>query len=222
MDGSNLADYFYLACGEEDDLDAVRGREKKVSVAKANASRSPGGDGKISGANAAGEDAAAEAEAGRKSARRMAELESRCRIRCKIKFGGFHPPPAHRRIHAELAYLEVMLPGAKSEDIVHVTAVPSGFYVNKTSIAPEGYGEPYVFDPRPAENACYSHELLDCLLQYSKSLRSAWVSWCWYLVDMNVVFVSYVVVSSPLIDETHPISKRYRPMPLKLRRNARN
>mmetsp|Transcript_4988 Transcript_4988/g.10540 ORF Transcript_4988/g.10540 Transcript_4988/m.10540 type:complete len:1600 (+) Transcript_4988:272-5071(+) len=171
VDGSNLADYFYLACGEEDDLDAVRGRERKASVAKASASRE--GRSADSNAAAAGEDAAAEAEAGRNAARRMVELESHCRVRCKIKFGGFHPPPAHRRIHGDLAYLEVTLPGA-SEDVVHVTAVPAGFYVNKTTIAPDGYSEPYVFDPRPADNACYSHELLDCLLQYSKSLRSAW------------------------------------------------
>jgi len=177
VDGSNLADYFYLACGEEDDLDAVRGRERKASVAKASASRE--GRSADSNAAAAGEDAAAEAEAGRNAARRMVELESHCRVRCKIKFGGFHPPPAHRRIHGDLAYLEVTLPGA-SEDVVHVTAVPAGFYVNKTTIAPDGYSEPYVFDPRPADNACYSHELLDCLLQYSKSLRSAWVSRCYH------------------------------------------
>lgn len=174
VDGSNLADYFYLTCGEEDDLDAVRGRERKASAVKANVSR----EGRVADAGVAAaseKDAAAEAEIGRNAARRMVELESRCRVRCTIKFGGFHPPPAYRRIYGELAYLEVTLPGA-SEDVVHVTAVPAGFYVNKTTIAPEGYGEPYVFDPCPADNACYSHELLDCLLQYSKSLRSAWVS----------------------------------------------
>ena len=175
LDGTNTADFFYLACGEEDDLDYVRGRQRKVSVAKSNAMRAGNSANKsdVAAVEEAEEKTAAEATAGRKAAARMIELESRCRVRCKIKFGGFHPPPANRRIYGDLAYLEVALPGAK-KDVVHITAVPSGFYVNRTSIAPEGYGEPFVFDPRPAENACYSHELLDCLLQYSKTLRSAW------------------------------------------------
>jgi len=175
LDGANTANFFYLACGEEDDLDALRGKPRKVSVAKTNVMRAGSSATKsdVSTVDEAEAKSAAEAEAGRKAATRMIELEARCRVSCKIKFGGFHPPPANRRIYGDLAYLEVILPGA-SEDTVHVTAVPSGFYVNKTSIAPEGYGEPYVFDPRPAENACYSHELLDCLLQFSKTLRSAW------------------------------------------------
>ena len=158
LDGTNTADFFYLACGEEDDLDAVRGRQRKVSIAKANAIRAGSSANKTEVAivDEAESKSVAEAEAGRKAASRMIELEARCRVYCKIMFGGFHPPPANRRIFGDLAYLEVTLPGA-SKDVVHITAVPSGFYVNKTSIAPEGYGEPFVFDPRPAENACYSH-----------------------------------------------------------------
>ena len=175
LDGTNTADFFYLPCGEEDDFDAVRGRQRKVSVAKANAIRAgiSANKAEVAIVEEAEAKSTAEAEAGRRAATRMIELEARCRVHCKIKFGGFHPPPANRRIFGDLAYLEVTLPGA-SKDVVHITAVPSGFYVNKTSIAPEGYGEPFVFEPRPAENACYSHELLDCLLQYSKTLRSAW------------------------------------------------
>ena len=124
LDGANTADFFYLACGEEDDLDALRGKQRKVSVAKTNVMRAGSSATKsdVSTVDEAEAKSAAEAEAGRKAATRMIELEARCRVSCKIKFGGFHPPPANRRIYGDLAYLEVILPGA-SEDTVHVLSL---------------------------------------------------------------------------------------------------
>eukprot|EP00571_Detonula_confervacea_P014814 CAMPEP_0172301126 /NCGR_PEP_ID=MMETSP1058-20130122/3069_1 /TAXON_ID=83371 /ORGANISM="Detonula confervacea, Strain CCMP 353" /LENGTH=1681 /DNA_ID=CAMNT_0013011137 /DNA_START=41 /DNA_END=5082 /DNA_ORIENTATION=+ len=85
----------------------------------------------------------------------------------KIHLSGYHPPPNHRRILGDLAYLEATMPDGT---IVPITAFPSGFYVNGST--------PTKFDPTPAlkgnKDACYSHALLDCLLQKSKSLRAAW------------------------------------------------
>ena len=58
----------------------------------------------------------------------------------------------------DLAYLEVSIEG---EPTVFITAVSTGFYVNKSTHAS--------FDPAPAAEPCFSHELLDCLLMVSSS-----------------------------------------------------
>ncbi len=104
-----------------------------------------------------------------KLSQRLWELDEKCRINCKISFGGFNPPPMPRKLLGDLAYLEVTLPG--NDGSVHITVVSAGFYVNKT-VEMEGKRK---FDPSPASNPCFSHELLDCLLLRSKSLRYAWV-----------------------------------------------
>jgi hypothetical protein len=65
--------------------------------------------------------------------------------------------------------LEVILPDDKT---VHVTAVSSGFFVNKS----KGAGPRTKFDPSPEENSHFSHTLLDCLVSWSASLRASWVS----------------------------------------------
>jgi len=108
------------------------------------------------------------------------DLDDRCRIRSIIVFGGFNPPPPHRRIVGDLAYLEVTLPN--NEGLVHVTATPYGFYINRSNYSGNGDAESsspnnFHFDPRPALKPCFSHELLDCLLQRSEVLRTVWVSW---------------------------------------------
>ncbi|KAL9178477.1 hypothetical protein ACHAXT_001815 [Thalassiosira profunda] len=88
-------------------------------------------------------------------------------IDATVRYSGHHPPPPHRRLAGDLAYLAVTFPdGGKCE----VTAVPRGFYINNST--------PATFDPTPVRTdpieACFSHSLLDCLLLRSKSLRGAW------------------------------------------------
>jgi protein TIF31 len=95
-------------------------------------------------------------------------LEEKVRVSCSIRFSGFHPPPPFRRLIGDLAYFEVSLPDG---DILHVTGTPMGFFVNQSKCT----GDDKVFDPSPAKKPCYSHELLDCLLQYSEAMQAAWV-----------------------------------------------
>ncbi|KAL7543602.1 hypothetical protein ACHAXR_012903 [Thalassiosira sp. AJA248-18] len=97
-----------------------------------------------------------------------------------LRLSGYHPPPAHRRVLGDLAYLEASLPD--NSGVVHITAFPLGFYVNRSTSSK--------FDPTPnltnnnsnngtaaaGKDACYSHALLDCLLQRSKSLRASWTN----------------------------------------------
>jgi len=68
-----------------------------------------------------------------------------------------------------LAYVQVNLPAG--EGVVHITAIPTGFYINRSSSSGGGV---VTFDPSPAAQPCFSHEILDCLLQKSSSLRIAW------------------------------------------------
>ncbi len=96
--------------------------------------------------------------------RLLHQLNSTTNITCSIRFSGYHAPPAHRRIIGDLAYFEAALPGGSN---VHITAFSLGFYINRSSSSK--------FDPTPAKDPCYSHSLLDCLLQKSKQLRSSWL-----------------------------------------------
>lgn len=73
-----------------------------------------------------------------------------------IGYSGWNPPPGNRRMLGDLFYLVVeTLEG----NIVHLTAVPSGFYVNKTSTSK--------FDPTPADQSCKGYTLVDTLKQVS-------------------------------------------------------
>ena len=56
------------------------------------------------------------------------------------------------------------------EGVFHVTSTPKGFFVNRCTRT--------VFDPRPAPNPHFSHELFTTLLDVSSSLRSSWHSVC--------------------------------------------
>jgi protein TIF31 len=95
-------------------------------------------------------------------------LEEKIRVSCSITFSGFHPPPPFRRLLGDIAYFEVSLPDG---EIVHVTGTPMGFFINQS----KSTGDNKHFDPSPATKPCYSHELLDCLLQYSEAMQESWV-----------------------------------------------
>ena len=90
-------------------------------------------------------------------------LNSQTIIEATIRLSGYHPPPPHRRILGDLAYIECLLP---NQPPIHVTAFSLGFYVNNTSSSS--------FDPTPAPSPCYSHTLLDCLLQSSPTLHQSY------------------------------------------------
>lgn len=119
--------------------------------------------------------------------RAMYDLNEATCIPMLVRISGYHPPPPHRRILGDLTYLEVTFPDGT---VAHLTGFSLGFYVNRSTATK--------FDPTPAikkggggggggdcgnssgilggGDACYSHALLDCLLQKSTSLRSAWRS----------------------------------------------
>lgn len=90
-------------------------------------------------------------------------LEEETHVKCIIEYSGFHPPPPQRRLMGDVAYLCATMPDGTTEN---VTASRMGFYINKT----RGTS----FDPSPTTEYCYSHSLLDCLLQSSEALRNAW------------------------------------------------
>ena len=52
----------------------------------------------------------------------------------------------------------------------HITSTPKGFFVNRCTRQ--------VFDPRPAPNPHFSHELFNTLLDVSSSLRTSWQNIC--------------------------------------------
>lgn len=78
---------------------------------------------------------------------------------------GWNPPPPQRKLRGDLLYIEVV---TVNEGTLYITAVPSGFYVNKSNRSH--------FDPSPASNACFSHELFETLLKASPSLKAAWTT----------------------------------------------
>ena len=159
LDGENLEDFYYLASGEEERLAIVKGKDylsQSIDAAQENEA-----GGKIVKKKSA-------ASKAHELGKHLVQLGKKCRVHCTAAFGGFNPPPADRRMLGDLAYVEVNLPGG--EGVVHITAIPTGFYVNRSS------GDDIKFDPAPAAQPCFSHELLDCLLMKSPSLRHAWVS----------------------------------------------
>ena len=171
IDGNNLEDYYYLACGEEEALLYKNGKN-----APSTPSTQTGTESTNNVDNALMEEDQA-------ISKELDRLDKQVKVHCIVRYSGFNPPPSHRRLLGDLAYLEVSTPGS-NEGVVHVTATAMGFYVNRTSpnssIVEEGVGgenqNTLIFNPSPAKNDCFSHELLDCLLKRSKSLRSSWVS----------------------------------------------
>lgn len=163
VDGKNLQDFFYLACGEEERLALVAGKDYALqsleALEKDEKEKTSKNDKKKKTKAATSHDLA----------KHLVQLGKKCQIDCTISFGGFNPPPAHRKMLGDLAYIEVNLPGG--EGVVYITAIPTGFYVNQCYRNSDGT---MVFDPSPASQPCFSHELLDCLLLKSPSLRSSW------------------------------------------------
>ena len=174
VNGKNLKDFFYLACGEDPTLYSVDGAKADASTSKKeNGSKSKKKNKKSKDKVKSEEDGtkqdAPDEEAMRDVIPRLNDLEERTRVKCNIRMSGFHPPPQYRRLMGDLAYLEVNPPG--ENDAIHITAVPTGFYVNRSWTKNGSHH----FDPSPApEKPCFSHELLDCLLQCSNSFRDAW------------------------------------------------
>lgn len=76
---------------------------------------------------------------------------------------GWNPVPPQRKLRGDLLYIEVV---TSNEGTLYITAVPAGFYLNKSNRSH--------FDPNPATNHCFSHELLDTLLKASPTLQTAW------------------------------------------------
>jgi protein TIF31 len=176
-DTKDLKHFFYYACGEDPALylegeKNPDGSPMKDNGAKSKKNRKKKNNSKTIATNNSGsdddaDDATKKEQSIREIMPQLNELEEKTRIPCSIRFSGFHPPPPFRRLMGDIAYLEVSLPDAS---IVHITGTPMGFFVNKSSTT----GGNYTFDPTPASKPCFSHELLDCLLQYSESLAEAW------------------------------------------------
>ena len=169
-DGSNLCDFYYLASGEDPKLylgkpDASKSNKKKKKAKGAHAS-SNGQD------DTAAPELSVEQEI-REKLPRLNELDQLTRVDCQLEWSSFHPPPSHRKLIGDLGYLVLYLPG--DAPAVHVTATPMGFYVNRSSLggSAQVQNRPH-FDPSPAAEPCFSHALLDCLLQASPVFKESW------------------------------------------------
>lgn len=164
MDGSNLRDFYYLSCGEEDSL-YENGSPSGDKSSEGSPKRK-----KNKGKKKSSEVKAPASVSMQATERRLNELEEQCRVKCTIRYSGFHPPPQSRRLLGDLCYLEVVPPAYPEEPILNITAIPTGFYINRSTVEDGAYK----FDPSPAADPCFSHELLDCMLQASESIRQAW------------------------------------------------
>jgi protein TIF31 len=169
-DNRNLKDFFYLACGEDsalysenaDNFNSSKNENGSKSKKKAKKGRDQSQKDDDEKENLTTE------QVMRETIPRLNELEEKTRVKCAIRFSGFHPPPQFRRLMGDLAYLDVTPPG--ETEAIHITAIPTGFYVNR-STSKNGN---YKFGPSPSAHPCFSHELLDCLLQCSESFLAAW------------------------------------------------
>lgn len=176
LESTNLKDFFYLACGEEvprkvSALEVIDKNGDTVNQSKSAKKRSSKNKAKIKSEHMEGLDDVKPASLSTETSTvntgiaKLNELDEITRVKCTVRYSGFHPPPSQRRLMGDLAYLEIAVPDGS---IFNITAIPTGFYVNQTST------EPCKFDPSPAQNHCFSHELLDCILQISDSFRLAW------------------------------------------------
>lgn len=182
VDASNLQDFFYLATGEDPDKYFT---DRTSAAAPSQTTKSKKKKKKAAAAATDKPDATpvvaplSEEALTKQQALRMNELEEIMKIPCVVKYSGFHPPPAYRKLVGDIAYLEVTLPsgegnGAAMDETLFVTATITGFYINKSKFTGPTSSNAPVFDPSPAEKSFFSHALLDCLLQASSYLRTAW------------------------------------------------
>lgn len=81
-----------------------------------------------------------------------------------LAVSGWNPPPPERKLQGDLMYIEAIT----EEGTFHITAVPSGFYVSKSTRNH--------FDPSPAQVCHFSHELFLTLQSASPSFNAAWSS----------------------------------------------
>ena len=184
VDGTNVVDFYNLSCGENEDLDKLLADRKMDKEDEQKKKKKSSG---VNGSINAFEEKETERPSMSVYLAEMSKLDAECKTNWRIQYSGFHPPPAHRRMLGDLAYLEVIPPTvahremdndallteAQSRGVIHITACAAGFYVNRTAV---GVGVRKGFNPSPAEDSCYSHCLLDCVLQRSELFRKAWVS----------------------------------------------
>ena len=221
VDGSNIQDFFYLACGEEEQLalmkDFWKGNHKNEN--KTSTSTKTNDRNRKSASSSVNSNPKVVPEQFLfDTTLKLKELDDQCRIPCTIAYSTFHPPPPHRRLKGDIAYLEVTLPltlpgpkgltGQQEMTKTHITAVPMGFYVNRTCLSTSNTHSTnsntssnthythsntststnttaeVLFDPNPCSNHCFSHALLDCLLLHSETLRALWVSSMYFLNSM--------------------------------------
>lgn len=163
LSGTNVKDFFYLACGEDPETYHQTAASPKPKKKKKK------GNGKETAEEPVPEVTVEQAM--REQIMRWNQLEDLSRVDCQIRYSGFHPPSSSRKLVGDLAYLEMIPPAGAA--VIHVTAVPTGFYVNRSS---SEWGKKPIFDPTPAVEPFFSHSLLDSLLQASSSFHGAWVS----------------------------------------------
>lgn len=176
LDGNNLKDFYYLACGKEESL--YEQDDEHSVVEKPGEQMEQSKSSKKNKGRKKEDDTGDDGDSNEKSSGELTKvtvehlngLEEKTRVKCSIRYSGFHPPPRSRRLMGDFCYLEVTTPGMPDEPILNITAVPTGFYVNRSSMVDGSFK----FDPSPAPRHCFSHELLDCLLQASDSISEAW------------------------------------------------
>ena len=126
--------------------------------------------------------------------RALHDLNEATRVHATVRMSGYHPPPPHRRVLGDLAYFEATFPDGS---VAHLTGFSHGFYVNQStstrfdptpavrkggggggggggSRGGGGDGANSSGVSGGGGDAFYSHSLLDCLLQKSTSLCTAW------------------------------------------------
>lgn len=159
----NLQDYFYRVNGEDPESYLSGNKMKQTSNnSKKKKKKSPG------------EETPSKEVVFAEKVKRWNELDDKTKIPYAIRYSGFHPPPSSRRWLGDLAYLELVALNQGSSlngslSCVSVTATPTGFYVNNSKPTQH-------FDPSPNALPCFSHSLLDCLLQASPDFSQAWAA----------------------------------------------
>ena len=185
LEATNLKDFFYLTCGEvaPSKFTIIDNPVKSPKQSKSAKKKNTKAKAKVKNeTDNESDELANDSCTGKNDITKLNELEEITRIKCSIRYSGFHPPPSQRRLMGDLAYLEVTMPNGS---VTHVTAIPTGFYVSGTSTTlPK-------FDPSPAPNPCFSHELLDCLIQASDSFRLAWKNALLASKDRSVLTSSF-------------------------------
>ena len=172
MDPTQLQDFFALACGEESMTPLPSSSSNGADGGNDNEkSKRKGGKKKKKNNNQNKKDSSDTATPSpAEAAMRLQESDQLVRVDCTVEYSGFHPPPPRRRLLRDLAYLEVTAP---DKSVLHVTACPTGFYINN-STSSSSSSEP-VFNPSPHPTTpCFAHALLDCLVKASPSIETAW------------------------------------------------